>query len=116
MADDDMILVQTCRSKDIKTFNKMPHISQINDEHAKKAACMTGLPFDTVLRTYWGIVVLSDSLPMSFCFHFKRESFECGIPGLLTPRPDKVIEYLKEAGYEFDNIEELTYGKPADNQ
>ena len=77
----------------------MPHISELTDADALNAARMTGLPFDSVRRTDWGIVVMCDNMPMSFCFHFKRDSFECGIPGLLTPRVDKVVDFLREGGY-----------------
>lgn len=77
----------------------MPHISELTDADALTAARMTGLPFDSVRRTDWGLMVMCERVPMSFCFHFKRDSFECGIPGLLTPRVDKVVDFLRLRGY-----------------
>lgn len=71
-----------------------------------KAAGKTGIAFDTVIRTYWGVVVLASSIPMSFCFHFKRNSFECGIPGLLTPNINLVVDFLRTRGYEFEPLED----------
>lgn len=80
----------------------MPHISEISDIDALEAARLTGMPFVTVHRKDWGIMVLAKEIPMSFCYHFRRESFECGIPGLLTPNMHLIVDFLRERGYNFD--------------
>ena len=52
---------------------------------------------------------------MSFCFHFKRDSFECGIPGLLTPRVDKVVDFLRR-GYVLGRSKRETDGSRQDDK
>ena len=73
----------------------------MNDMDATEAARLTGLPFEFVIRTDWGLQVFSKEIPASFCFHFKREKFECGIPGLLTPNIHLIVDFLRSRGYDF---------------
>lgn len=80
----------------------MPHISEINDIDALEAARLTGMPFERLHRTEWGLQVIANDFPMSFCFHFKRDAFECGIPGLLTPNIHLIVDFLRSRGYDLD--------------
>ena len=68
---------------------------------------MTGLPFDSVRRTEWGLIMMCEGIPMSFCFRFEGGRFECGIPGLLTPGVDKVVDFLRGRGYELGALKSL---------
>jgi len=83
----------------------MPHISEITDQDAIDAARLTGLPFDQIFRYHWGISVMAVKMPVSFCFHFKREHFECGMPGLLTPNIHLIVDFLRDRGYDLDKTE-----------
>lgn len=85
----------------------MAHISQITDADALTAARMTGLQFDSVRRTDWGLMVMCDDVSTLFCFNFQGNTFECGLAWMMTPNIHKVVDFLRERGYELGSLESL---------